>query len=121
MNSLRSLLQKSSFKSCLLVAVFGWAGATANAFSESRPPDWARDVVWYQIFPERFRDGDSSNNPERTSLEWPIMPSERWRISPWTGDWYARDEWEKELDGAADKDHTLAFYKAGVFDRRYGG
>jgi glycosidase len=95
--------------------------ATAGAAGERRTPDWARDVVWYQIFPERFRDGDPSNNPGRGSLEWPIVPSERWRISPWTADWYARDAWETELDKAADLDPSPAFYKAGVFDRRYGG
>ncbi len=25
-----------------------------------RVPDWAKDAVWYQIFPERFANGDSS-------------------------------------------------------------
>ena len=23
-----------------------------------RPPDWVRETVWYQIFPERFANGD---------------------------------------------------------------
>ncbi|QHE51406.1 glycoside hydrolase family 13 protein [Pontibacillus sp. HMF3514] len=27
-------------------------------------PDWVRDTVWYQIFPERFANGDPSINPE---------------------------------------------------------
>ena len=26
-------------------------------------PDWVKNAVIYQIFPDRFRDGDSSNNP----------------------------------------------------------
>lgn len=26
-------------------------------------PDWARDVVYYYIFPERFRNGDPANDP----------------------------------------------------------
>ncbi|HEV6964952.1 glycoside hydrolase family 13 protein, partial [Roseateles sp.] len=26
-------------------------------------PDWARDVVYYYVFPERFRNGDKSNDP----------------------------------------------------------
>lgn len=25
-------------------------------------PDWAQGVTWYQIFPDRFRDGDPANN-----------------------------------------------------------
>ncbi|HNY16793.1 MAG TPA: glycoside hydrolase family 13 protein [Treponemataceae bacterium] len=28
-----------------------------------RAPDWVRDTVWYQIFPERFRNGDPSRSP----------------------------------------------------------
>ncbi len=27
-------------------------------------PDWVKDAVIYQIFPDRFRDGDPTNNPE---------------------------------------------------------
>ena len=27
-------------------------------------PDWARGAVWYQIFPDRFANGDPSNDPE---------------------------------------------------------
>ena len=26
-------------------------------------PDWARDVVYYYVFPERFRNGDTANDP----------------------------------------------------------
>ncbi|AJY73443.1 alpha-glycosidase [Paenibacillus beijingensis] len=32
-------------------------------------PDWVHDGIVYQIFPERFRNGDSSNDSEGT-LEW---------------------------------------------------
>lgn len=32
-------------------------------------PDWVRDTVWYQIFPERFANGDPMLNPADT-LEW---------------------------------------------------
>ena len=30
---------------------------------ESFPPSWVQDAVFYQIFPERFANGDSSNDP----------------------------------------------------------
>ncbi|WP_078552522.1 glycoside hydrolase family 13 protein [Bacillus alkalicellulosilyticus] len=33
------------------------------------PPDWVKDTVWYQIFPERFANGDPKINPEGTQ-EW---------------------------------------------------
>ncbi|WP_199615329.1 alpha-glycosidase [Paenibacillus alkalitolerans] len=29
-----------------------------------RPPAWVKDAVFYQIFPERFANGDKSNDPE---------------------------------------------------------
>ena len=28
-------------------------------------PAWVKDTVWYQIFPERFANGDKSINPPR--------------------------------------------------------
>ena len=77
-------------------------------------PDWAADAVFYQLFPERFRNGDPSNDPTRASLEFPIdRVPENWAVTPWTSDWYARPDWET----ARGDD----FYDDGVFDRRYGG
>jgi cyclomaltodextrinase len=76
-------------------------------------PAWAAEAVFYQIFPERFRNGDLANDPTRDTLEQPITPPATWRISSWTADWYARDDWEKQLGPD--------FYQHGVFDRRYGG
>lgn len=32
-------------------------------------PDWVKNTVWYQIFPERFANGDSSLDPQGT-LPW---------------------------------------------------
>jgi len=32
-------------------------------------PAWVKDTIWYQIFPERFADGNPSNNP-KGSLRW---------------------------------------------------
>jgi glycosidase len=29
-------------------------------------PDWVKDTIWYQIFPERFANGDKTNDPEDT-------------------------------------------------------
>ena len=34
-----------------------------------QPPAWVQDTIWYQIFPERFADGDPTNNPPN-SLPW---------------------------------------------------
>ncbi len=76
-------------------------------------PDWVADAVFYQIFPERFRNGDRTNDPIRASLEDPPSVPESWKPSSWTGDWYARADWEKV--------RSDNFYEHGVFQRRYGG
>lgn len=34
-----------------------------------KTPVWVKDTVWYQIFPERFANGDPTNDPENT-LPW---------------------------------------------------
>lgn len=33
------------------------------------PPEWVKETVWYQIFPERFANGDQTNDPKGT-LPW---------------------------------------------------
>lgn len=76
-------------------------------------PTWANNVVWYQIFPERFRNGDPTNDPTRESLELGNGVSDKWRIKPWGSDWFSRDEWEREFGGN--------FYTNAIFHRRYGG
>ena len=73
-----------------------------------KAPEWAKHIIWYQIFPERFYNGDPSNDPIRERVGGP----EGWKISPWTGDWYRQSEWEKSLGDA---------FRDGVFMRRYGG
>jgi len=87
------------------------------AYPEAEPvanlPDWAVDAVFYQIFPERFRNGDAGNDPVRESLEFPDAVPRNWSLSSWTGDWYARADWERAKG--------TNFYEHGVFDRRYGG
>lgn len=32
----------------------------------AKTPDWVKNTVWYQIFPERFANGDHSNDPQST-------------------------------------------------------
>jgi cyclomaltodextrinase / maltogenic alpha-amylase / neopullulanase len=40
-----------------------------NSIDIFRAPEWVKDTVWYQIFPERFGNGNTSNDPEGT-LAW---------------------------------------------------
>ena len=84
-----------------------------HAANPTRVPAWVQDAVFYQIFPERFRNGDPTNDPDHASLEDPDAIPVSWKVTPWTKDWYARDDWERKM--GAD------FYDHGVFHRRYGG
>lgn len=81
---------------------------------EADSPDWAVDAVWYQIFPERFYNGDQHNDPTKESLRgtWPWEDQATWEISPWTSDWYRLQPWEQ----ANGKRFNYQFQI-----RRYGG
>ena len=73
---------------------------------------WAEHAVWYQIFPERFRNGDPKNDPTAEYGRVPDHVRAKWRITPWTKEWYAMDDWERDL--ASDVYGSL-------HHRRYGG
>lgn len=65
---------------------------------EYQAPAWARTVVWYQIFPERFRNGDLGNDPRREDIRgsWPHDDTSPWQVHPWGSDWYELLAYEKE-------------------------
>lgn len=60
-------------------------------------PQWAKEVVWYQIFPERFCNGDPANDPTLESIKgsWPHDSISNWQIHPWNSDWYELQPYEK--------------------------
>ena len=67
----------------------------------SKAPEWAKSVIWYQIFVERFNNGDKTNDPKpenTTVTNMNIVPPAGWKITPWTGDWFAKDDWMKGDD-----------------------
>ncbi|GAB4544801.1 MAG: hypothetical protein Tsb0013_02180 [Phycisphaerales bacterium] len=82
-------------------------------------PDWAKGAVWYQIFAERFRNGNPLNDPHGAHVYQP----------DWTDDWYSVTEEELEahrLRYGRAKDEPLEPRTGGdlfhvVWDRRYGG
>ncbi|MDX2177308.1 MAG: glycoside hydrolase family 13 protein [Candidatus Sumerlaeia bacterium] len=84
------------------------------AVEEDFTPAWAKEAIWYQIFPERFRNGSPANDPRPEDIAgaWPSAPDQPWQVSPWGSDWYKLQPWE-EANGR------------GVFwnipRRRYGG
>ena len=78
-------------------------------------PRWAKSAIWYQIFPERFRDGDPTNNPTVEDIRGadPEDPPKAWRIHPWGSDWYKLHDYEIENGEPELWKHLLR--------RRYGG
>ena len=49
-------------------------------------PDWAQDAVYYYIFPERFRNGDTANDPRpgsATYLDGPVERHSNWLDKPY--------------------------------------
>jgi len=120
-NNMKShLLLKMKFAILGVLLTIFTIGCTNHATKkpiqqEEFVPHWAKTVVWYQIFPERFRDGDISNNPTITDISGadPQELPEFWQIHPWASDWYELQEYEKKNNKSDMWKHILR--------RRYGG
>ncbi|MEL7123281.1 MAG: alpha-amylase family glycosyl hydrolase, partial [Bacteroidota bacterium] len=98
------------------------SAATASAFEDA--PSWAKEVVWYQIFVERFRNGDKSNDPRPQDIEgsFPGFVPEGWAITPWTQDWYKEDPYFAAMKGTKmPEGYTLDKFEQFLQARRYGG
>ena len=101
-----------SFLLLQLVFSIGLAGTSQDREAVD-PLNWARGIVWYQIFPERFCNGDTINDPTVAEVPEARMNPE-WRVHPWTSDWYKMQPWEGK--------YSNDFYDlTNVFARRYGG
>jgi len=73
-------------------------------------PDWVKKAVFYQIFPERFRDGNSSNNAKTGDVLW---KNDMWSTyaysKPWGGTPTGNNDWfGGDLQGVAEKASYLA-------------
>jgi glycosidase len=111
--SLYHLIKKVALlATCFVGIVLDQAQSAKLPFDES--PAWAREAVWYQIFVERFRNGDPSNDPQPESMHgaYPGYIPANWKVTPWNQDWYEQEDWAKK-DGCG-------FYKM-VQVRRFGG
>lgn len=88
------------------------------------PPAWAKDAIWYQIFVERFYNGDTSNDPTAEDItdSYPGFVPENWAITPWTQQWYQQDAYMTEVFGKKDaKGNTIDSFESALSLRRYGG
>ncbi|MGD0583015.1 MAG: glycoside hydrolase family 13 protein [Bacteroidales bacterium] len=78
-------------------------------------PEWSKHAIWYQIFVERFRNGDTLNDPTPEDMKggYPDNYPSDWKITPWGHDWYAHEPWLEEIKAGG-------FYSK-IQARRYGG
>ena len=93
---------------------------SAEKSEEHRPasegvPRWAQEAIWYQVFVERFRNGDATNDPTPSDMAgaFPEPVPAGWSVTPWGHDWYRAEAWQEQapVDG---------FYPR-VQLRRFGG
>ena len=85
----------------------------SNFPQQEKVPLWAKGVVWYQIFPERFANGDTSNDPEaeKVFINNKTTP-EDWTVTKWTSNWFAQSNWGHKTDEKNNHHY---------YERRYGG
>lgn len=81
---------------------------TAQTTPTFTTPDWAKHAVWYQIFPERFRNGNPANDPGDEEYE---------TLLPWTSDWWETHTQHGEKAG----DDNFYAGHGNVWKRRFGG
>ncbi|MEM6805049.1 MAG: glycoside hydrolase family 13 protein [Bacteroidota bacterium] len=112
--SLLLLLITSIFYSC--------EAPTSEPISDpdfSSVPNWAKEAIWYQIFVERFRNGDPSNDPTIEDIihAYPDSIPSDWKLTPWSWDWYKPDPYFAHL---AEEQLKHGFGAKSQL-RRYGG
>lgn len=87
-------------------------------------PNWAENAIWYQIFPERFYNGDSTNDPQPADMvgAYPGFVPGDWQVTPWTWDWQKLEPWLQDLGDAKDlSGNPVLGFNQKVQVRRYGG
>ncbi len=98
------------------------AKAASSPLSDA--PAWAQSVIWYQIMVERFRNGDTANDPRLEDISRGNPPDylQNWALTPWNRDWYRDDPWFADLEGQqALEGYTIEHFHQKVQFRRYGG
>jgi cyclomaltodextrinase len=79
---------------------------TSACSSTDKKMDWTRGAIFYQIFPERFYNGNASNDPS------PDKSTPTAKAHRWTSNWYALSDEEKT--------YSPDFWQ-NIYRRRYGG
>ena len=117
MNSIKSILFLLNVIGLLLVGCGPQQSKNTATVDKSLAsvPGWSKEAIWYQIFVERFRNGDPGNDPTPADMSesYPDKIPSNWKITPWGHDWYAHEPW---LDSVK----ANGFYSK-IQARRYGG
>ena len=87
---------------------------TQSDLAFDQPPAWAREAIWYQIFVERFYNGNQANNPTPITSDNALIDPlpDDWSLTDWGHNWYKQEPWAKKTG--------LDFYRT-IQMRRYGG
>ncbi|MDP6849579.1 MAG: alpha-amylase family glycosyl hydrolase [Planctomycetota bacterium] len=70
-----------------------------QSVAQTRTPAWTKDAIWYQIMPDRFRNGNADWNPSP--------------VNRWTAPYEIPEAWEEKGD--------TSYWEYSVFQRQYGG
>ncbi|MFZ4570140.1 MAG: alpha-amylase family glycosyl hydrolase [Bacteroidales bacterium] len=88
-------------KKILIAGLLLWQAAAYTQTAKipfDQPPFWAQSAVWYQIFVERFNNGDKTNDPKPDDINIPplrqIAPP-AWSVTAWTHNWFEQENWAK--------------------------
>lgn len=93
-------------------------------------PLWSVDSTWYQIFPERFRNGDPSNDVVgQLPTEWeksrPALSRLERTVTPWNSSWFSFTPTEKNMERIVRQTQPeldpREVQRQIIFTRRYGG
>ena len=110
-------MKKSTLLFFLVISIlsFNSCEKKEKAMTNNLPPAWAKNAIWYQIFVERFNNGDSTNDPKpeniKSASDYRAVPDD-WSVTPWTHNWYEQEEWAKNMG---------ADFYGGLQLRRFGG
>lgn len=95
--------------------------ANINSGSSFKTPDWVKNAIFYQIFPDRFRDGNPDNNAWGNGTsgdilwknpgDWPstvYAVNRTWGEYPYLDPPYGRDWFGGDLQGVQEKASYLS-------------
>jgi glycosidase len=115
MKNLKSMKFLTGFTMASIIVCFSCNQKKLSEKDLTAVPEWSKHAIWYQIFVERFRNGDTLNDPTLEDIKgsYPESIPDDWKITPWHHDWYSHEPW-------LDRTGANNFYGK-IQARRYGG